>query len=125
MTVASAPTRTSVINAIAELSILPRLTLHSNQLTKREHDLHFLAIRNIRCCCFWSILPPSTQSASGAVAGCREPVLLQLWPAVTSATFGSCSVRDLSVPDPGAAESFDLAAYGHCLQSGSACLLQI
>jgi alginate O-acetyltransferase complex protein AlgI len=36
MTVASAPTRTSVINAIAELSILPRLTLHSNQLTKRD-----------------------------------------------------------------------------------------
>src|SRR5580698_2059263 len=90
-----------------------------------RHDLHIVAIRHIRGGRIRGLLSPAASNASGPMAGFRESVLLRVWPASASAASGRRGIRNLSVPDSGVAESYDLAAGRHCFQSHAAGVLQI
>src|SRR3984957_3827019 len=90
-----------------------------------RHDLHIVAIRRIRGGGFLGLLPSAVPNTSGPMAGFRESVLLRVWPAPASAASGRRRIRNLSFPDSGVAESPDMAAGRHRLQSRAAGVLQI
>src|ERR1700722_2390793 len=89
--------------------------LNSTRSPQGRHDFHIVAIRRIRCDRIWGILSPAVQGASSPVTGCREPVLLRLWPARTSAAAGCGGPGNLSVSDFSVAEPRVVVADRHRL----------